>query len=313
MIANDVPRYRSVSRLTGVVSALIVLCGAWLCGPRVGFWGHASLAAGTNKRAPWPQPAAGPSASGAPEVLFTFDDGPHEQFTPKILDILKKRGVRVVFFWSGWRVNKDRTMGRARREIARRALAEGHLIGNHTINHAHLCAVKKPDATREIDEGARIWGELAGMPITWMRAPYGDRCKRLDQMLADRGLSHLHWDMDPMEWKTWSTEETVTYLTKRIRRLEGRAVILMHDTHPQGVGSLPRVLDFIAQENVRRRARGQREIRILSYADLERERLAPGVDDAVGAVGQAALDFAPDVVADLLLPLAPRAALAAKL
>ena len=49
----------------------------------------------------WPQPAAGPSASGAPELLLTFDDGPDPATTPIVLDILRARGLRAVFFQVG--------------------------------------------------------------------------------------------------------------------------------------------------------------------------------------------------------------------
>jgi peptidoglycan/xylan/chitin deacetylase (PgdA/CDA1 family) len=54
----------------------------------------------------WPQPAAGPSASGAPELVLTFDDGPDPDNTPKVLDVLRARGLRGVFFQVGWRYRR---------------------------------------------------------------------------------------------------------------------------------------------------------------------------------------------------------------
>jgi peptidoglycan/xylan/chitin deacetylase (PgdA/CDA1 family) len=258
------------------------------------------------KATPWPHPAAGESKSGGPEILFTFDDGPHEEYTPKILDALKKHHVHAVFFWTGRRVKDTRPIDDLRRQIVARAIAEGHLVGNHTVHHAHLCLETKKNAEAEIDENAAIFEGITHMPVTWMRVPYGDRCKRLDQELADRHLWHLHWDLDPMEWKTISTEATEGYLISRLRVLKSRAVIIVHDTHPMGAQAIPKVLDWIDKENERRREHGEQEIKILSYADIERERLPPGVDALVDDAVKATVSFAPEIVDDLIAPIAPR-------
>src|SRR6185503_1681795 len=85
----------------------------------------------------WTSPAAGGSASGDPEILFTFDDGPDLLRTPKILDTLREHGVQAVFFVVGRHLK-----GKRNREvmppIMRRLVAEGHTAGNHTVWHAHL-------------------------------------------------------------------------------------------------------------------------------------------------------------------------------
>lgn len=257
----------------------------------------------------WPRPAAGPSSSGSPEVLFTFDDGPHELYTAPILDTLRKHDIQAVFFWAGWRLQPGRKFGPQRRALVARALAEGHLVGNHTVNHVHLCGVSKGVAARELDVSTAMLEELAGMPVTWMRAPYGNKCPRLDEQIAERGLWHLHWDMDPMEWVHWSSAQTRDYLIKKIQKLDDgeRGVILLHDTHPQGARAFPQVLAWIAKENVRREAQGRPPIKIISYADVARDRLDAGVDDLVTATQAALLDFLPTLVDDLLLPVAPRA------
>ena len=85
----------------------------------------------------WATPAAGPSTSGGPEVLFTFDDGPTPATTPKILDALAAHHVQAVFFMVGWRFqrgNVDKT-----RDLMHRILDAGHVVANHTVSHAHLC------------------------------------------------------------------------------------------------------------------------------------------------------------------------------
>jgi peptidoglycan/xylan/chitin deacetylase (PgdA/CDA1 family) len=226
----------------------------------------------------WPQPAAGPSASGDPELVLTFDDGPHEDYTPIILDELGRRSLKATFFWVGHRVTGTRREVARRVAVARRALREGHLIGNHTIHHVKLCSTHRDRASREIDGNARIYEQLFAMPLTWFRAPYGANCRSLRALLHERGLAHLHWDMDPREWEHHDSATAAAYIIEKLRRLEGRAVLLLHDTNRVSVRVLPRVLDWIDGENQRRRAAGERPLRILSFVDLAREQLAPGVE-----------------------------------
>ena len=264
-----------------------------------------SAASPADARVNWPQPAAGPSASGDPEVVFTFDDGPHEDTTPQILDTLAKHRVHGLFFWTGWRVQGGRSIHDRRRAAVTRAVAEGHMVGNHTVNHAHLCSVPAPDAEMEIDENASLLGSLTGLPMLLIRVPYGDRCQRLETMLDARGLRHLHWDMDPLEWEpTASSNSTRDYLIDKIRHLKGRGVVLLHDTKYGTAKALPQVLDWIETENQRRVAAGERPIRILSFADLAREQIPLPVQEMVDRVSLAAVSFVPDLAERLILPLA---------
>ncbi|HWM85673.1 MAG TPA: polysaccharide deacetylase family protein [Kofleriaceae bacterium] len=222
-------------------------------------------------RAGWPRPAAGESMSGDPEVIFTFDDGPHEKWSSYILDTLALHRVSAIFYWVGHRVEGRRRFYKRRKALVDRAVREGHLIGNHTVNHVHLCH-RETDAAAEIDHNDLLYRELAELPIILFRAPYGDSCRKLVGMLIDRGLTHLHWDIDPREYNGLTAEGTAEYVIEKLKRLRGRAVVLMHDTKGASARALPRILDWIAAENLRREKRGKRPIRILSGSDLMVER-----------------------------------------
>ena len=256
------------------------------------------------KKYRWPIPALNQSYSRGPEVLFTFDDGPHDQFTPKVLDVLKSYHVKAIFFTAGWRLTGERAGAEKRRKILARIFADGHLVGNHTINHAHMCLVSAKKGAWEIDENAKLLGELAGMVISYFRTPYGARCRRIENLLRDRQLSHLHWDFDAREYRDQDADRTVHYLTGQIRRLEGRAVILMHDTQPATARALPRILNWITVENQQRKKRGARVIRILSYADLARETVTPEVVSDLAAAQQSLAGWLPSLGRRLLVPLA---------
>jgi hypothetical protein len=90
-------------------------------------------------------------------------------------------------------------------------------------------------------------------------------------MLAERGLHHLHWDIDPKEYLGRSAESTAAFVIGRLRRLRGRAVVLMHDTKGASARALPVILGWITEENRRRAERGERRIRILGGSDLVAE------------------------------------------
>ncbi len=221
----------------------------------------------------WPRPAGGPSKSGDPELLLTFDDGPHEKHTRDILDTLDEHGLQGIFFWTGHRVVNQHKGLEDRVALVERAVRGGHIVGNHTSTHAKLCVVSASAAAKELDENAERYEELTGLPQLLMRVPYGARCKRLDKMLAERNLAHMHWDLDPQEFRHHSADMTFSYVTRRLKRLKPgmRTVLLMHDTQPATAKALPRILKWIEKENDRRRDKGKRPIRIVSGSDYVEE------------------------------------------
>lgn len=220
----------------------------------------------------WPTPAAGPTMTGDPELIFTFDDGPNKELTPLVLDTLAKYRIKAVFFMVGRMAAQEHAPA-----IIDRMLREGHIIANHTMTHQDLCRLKDPErAAREIDEGRAAIEAAAGTHITWFRTPYGARCERVDSLLAERGITHFHWDLDPKEWKHNNKKKTVEYLTKQIGRMTGRNVLLMHDIKKATVEALPEILEFIQAENERRKETRRRRIRILQGWEIAIEKLPPG-------------------------------------
>ncbi len=235
----------------------------------------------------WPQPAMGPSRSGDPEVVLTFDDGPHPRITPQLLDMLDAHELRAVFFWVGWRLQR---VPEESRKIIQRAVAEGHVVANHTINHAQLCTVEPDVGAQEIDGSRALLEEMAQMPVVWFRSPYGARCMRIEVLLATRHLQHFHWDLDPQEWRSPSAKKTIAYVTHHLAQLdEGeRAVLLLHDTKVSTLHALPKILDWIVAENKIRVAAGRRPIRFVPGYQLAAEQLDPDLTEwARGSAGAA--------------------------
>jgi peptidoglycan/xylan/chitin deacetylase (PgdA/CDA1 family) len=248
-------------------------------------------------------PALGRSASGQPEILFTFDDGPGGSLTAELLDTLKARGVHAIFFLVGNRISGGKARARA---LIDRMLDEGHSVGNHTQNHRDLCrASQAGKVDKEIDDAQALVERATGMDIVLFRAPFGVRCARLEEALDARHLTHIHWDIDPQEWKTHNTELTRQRIISGIAHLgDGeRAVVLSHDIHPETIQAIPAVLTWIDEENARRRAAGRKEIRVLDPAAIALEKVLPGVGGAVAGAADAARELGPSILRRLVLPL----------
>jgi len=254
----------------------------------------AALASSPARAGIWPGPAAGPSSSGGPEVVFTFDDGPNPRTTGHILDTLAAHHVQGVFFMVGWRFQRGDVAGS--KALVRRVLDDGHVVANHSITHAQLCQVDGEQIDHEIVGARTILEGVAAMPVPWFRVPYGSRCPHLEMALARNHVSHFHWDIDPQEWQGKSAKTTAAYVIRHLAHLEGRAVLLMHDTKPATVKALPEILGWLDAENARRTAIGRPPIRVVPGYQIAAEQIRPTLDwlsDAIGA-GQSALVHAVD-------------------
>ena len=212
-----------------------------------------------------------PRSRGAREVVLTFDDGPDLFGTPTVLRELERRGLKAIFFVNGEHMVGSRPEDFARRDLIRKIAAQGHLVANHTLSHRNVCA--EPDLLeQEIDGNAEIITAATGLRPLLFRAPYGARCRRLDKALRERELLQVGWNLDPQDWKggkdgMGGSEDVVyEYVTSRLARFGGRAILLLHDTKREAVRALPRILDWIDQENLRLQRAGEPAIRVRDYS-----------------------------------------------
>jgi peptidoglycan/xylan/chitin deacetylase (PgdA/CDA1 family) len=222
----------------------------------------------------WPTPAAGSSASGGPEVLFTFDDGPNPKTTPHVLDTLAQHHIHAVFFMVGERLTTKSAKVTA---LVQRILREGHVIGTHTMHHTNMCRGTEEAAVRDIDDGKATIEAAAGIPTAWFRTPGGARCTRVENLLEERHLHHFHWDLDPQEWKHGNADKAFKYVTDEFARMSGRNVLLMHDVKAATVKALPEILSWLDDENAKRLAAHKKPIVVVQAPALALEQLPAGL------------------------------------
>jgi peptidoglycan/xylan/chitin deacetylase (PgdA/CDA1 family) len=238
------------------------------------------------------QPATGPR-----ELVLSFDDGPDLKGTPLILDELDRRGLKAIFFVTGWRLTGQRPEDLARRDLVRKIAAHGHLVANHTLSHHNLCQNPGEQAA-EIDGNAELITQATGVRPLLFRAPYGAFCHSLEAALAARGLPDIGWNLDPQDWKSENEETVFRYLTGKLSHLRGRGILLLHDTHVASVRAFPRLLDWLARENRRAVADGRPPVNILGY-DVVVPRWPMAESGLERVVGELAGDIAGELGARL--------------
>jgi len=164
-------------------------------------------------------------------VALTFDDGPTPGVTNRILDELKQRQLHATFFMIGERIA-------AAPDLARRVLAEGHEIANHSFSHPNLTALPDQQVEDEIKKTQDIMSEVLNHRAKWFRPPYGV-LRRTQASLAEKhGLGIVLWSLDSADWSQPGTDKIVgTILTET----KAGAIIVCHDLHQQtadGVGAV---------------------------------------------------------------------------
>jgi peptidoglycan/xylan/chitin deacetylase (PgdA/CDA1 family) len=224
------------------------------------------------------QPASGPR-----ELLLSFDDGPDLKGTPLILDELDRRGLKAIFFVTGWRFAGQRPEDLARRDLVRKIAAHGHLVANHTFTHHNLCQ-KPGERDAEIDNNSALIEATTGIKPLLFRAPYGGYCQGLEAALAARELPDVGWNLDPQDWKNRREEDVYNYLVGKVTKLHGRGILLLHDTHLASVSAFPKFLDWLARQNERAVEAHQPPVTIIDYGVLvpRRPMAESGVERVVG-------------------------------
>ena len=204
------------------------------------------------------------------KVSITFDDGPDSTWTPKILDVLKARGVKAAFFIVG-------NNGEFNPGLVRRIVAEGHEIGNHTYTHANLTKISRTRLRLELDATQRLIESLTGRSTTLFRPPYNadSTPSRVEELVPlkfaesdEMGYTVVLEKIDPQDWSRPGAD--VILQRVKDQRKDGN-IILLHDAggdRSQTVEALPRILDWLE-------ARGDQVVPIGELLNIPRDDLMP--------------------------------------
>ncbi len=163
-------------------------------------------------------------------VALTFDDGPHETLTPKLLQILRAERVPATFFVIGKKVE-------AAPGIARRIVAEGHEIANHSWTHPVLSKMGDKAVERELSRTSALIRKVTGAEVGLFRPPYGAFSTRQKNWTFETmGMSSIMWSVDPQDWKY---RDSAAVRRKLVAGAHPGAILLAHDIHATTVAAMP--------------------------------------------------------------------------
>ncbi|MBW5447316.1 polysaccharide deacetylase family protein [Cohnella sp. CFH 77786] len=175
------------------------------------------------------------------EVALTFDDVPDPRFTPKVLDILKRKRVRATFFVVGTRAKKHP-------DLVKRIHREGHAIGNHSYSHPDFSRIPLAKMQQQIRRTEDRIRSLVGIRPRLIRPPYGEVLTDQLEWAKGEGYTVVNWDVDSSDWRQLTQEQVFRNVTRAVRP---GSVVLMHAGGGEGqslagtVAALPRIIDWL--------------------------------------------------------------------
>lgn len=181
-----------------------------------------------------------------PTVYLTFDDGP-SRLTGQVLDILRDENVKATFFVLGKQVE-------AYPELVRRALQEGHAIGNHTYNHVYKDLYSGAESFwNQVQKTENIIEEYAGVRPTLVRAPggtFGNFDAFYFYYMDQAGYEVHDWNMDSGDSVRQGVPESEIIQTVKKGPFRDEVILLMHDGtgHEQTVKALPEIISLFKEK-----------------------------------------------------------------
>lgn len=167
--------------------------------------------------------------SKKPLVALTFDDGPKEETTEKILNELEKYNAHATFFVVGKNAKKNP-------DILKREFVSGHEIANHTLSHKTLTKINTKEIKNQIETTDKIIKSVTGFCPKLLRAPGGSTNQKVKETV-DKPL--IYWTIDTKDWQSKNEEKTIKEVLKNVSDGD---IILMHDTEPSTANAVKKII-----------------------------------------------------------------------
>ncbi len=169
-----------------------------------------------------------------PMVALTFDDGPYEPVTDKILNTLKKYDARATFFVVGSRVSSYK-------DVLKKAYKQGNEIATHTYNHADLTKLSAKKIKAELDESAEVISDAIGCSFSALRPPGGNINDRMRKVIK---VPMIYWSVDTQDWKSRDAKSVL----KECKVIQDGDIVLMHDLYPTTAQAVVKLVPRLVKE-----------------------------------------------------------------
>ena len=208
------------------------------------------------------------------QIVLTFDDGPDERYTPRILDILSEYKVPAAFFVTG--INAEQNL-----PLVKRLYREGHEIGNHTFLHPNLELVSDDRLKLELRSTGYIIESITGHATTLFRPPYNTDAEPTNPLqispiytARQEGYLTIGSSIDPRDWEEGVSADSIVLRAERQCGLGN--ILLLHDAGGQReatIEALPRIIEYY-------KTHGFQFVSLARIMDKTRDDIMP---QAVGA------------------------------
>lgn len=181
----------------------------------------------------------GPASSSG--IALTFDDGPHPEYTPALLDELQRFKIHATFFVVGQAVAQHPA-------LTRRIVAEGHTIGCHTYTHSEPSETNATKLLNEVHRSLALIEDLTSQRPTLFRPPKGKL-----SIVKALGLWRLQqsivlWNQDPRDYRAEMPAGILPWI-EAYRPARGD-IVLMHDTHPHCIAAIEPLVHLVQQHHL---------------------------------------------------------------
>jgi peptidoglycan/xylan/chitin deacetylase (PgdA/CDA1 family) len=216
-------------------------------------------------------------------IAVTFDDGPHPEFTPRLLDTLKERNIKATFFMVG-------RNAAAFPQIVKRMVEEGHEVANHTWAHPLLTGYSGDGVASQLKRAHDAIEKAGGVAPILYRPPYGGvRLGQRRSIQEQFGYPTILWDLDPLDWQSPRSVQKVH--DRVLAGTKPGSIVLLHDIHETTVNAMPATLDVLIE-------RGFKMVTVTQLIQLEAQHAPVPVDAPVVPAVAAGVDALPDGAAD---------------
>ena len=176
------------------------------------------------------------------QIALTFDDGPHAEFTPKVLDLLKQHKARATFFCVGVHIEKHP-------ELFKRILAEGHSIGNHTFSHSKSFGFFGTEKViDELNRTIALVKELTGKQMNFYRPAFGVTNPMIEKAVKHLNVTSIGWNVRSLDTTSRDEKVVLNRITSKISKGD---IVLLHDTSQKSINVLERLLLFLEEKNLK--------------------------------------------------------------
>jgi|HubBroStandDraft_6_1064221.scaffolds.fasta_scaffold734711_1 peptidoglycan/xylan/chitin deacetylase (PgdA/CDA1 family) len=166
-------------------------------------------------------------APASRQLALTYDDGPNDPYTLRLLEVLAKHNIHATFFLIGRYI-------RQQPQIAREIIQAGHIVGNHTFTHPLLIFKSEAEIRQELIQCRDALQDAIGKPSNLFRPPFGGRRPATFRVARELGLEPVMWNVTGYDWNAPPSAAIERKVAKQIR---GGNVILLHDGGHKQIGA----------------------------------------------------------------------------